>query len=253
LCILGSLSRVHLPLHSPVVSRTHAMIVVDDAEAYIRDLASRNGLVVNGTSVREAKLHHGDLICIGPFAYWWTDRRSVSHKPRHLALGVLPVPSLSISGEARVRPLHERTVLIGSRDNCDVQIPLPHVETAHAVLYRVNGEFRLRDLNSASGTFVNGKPIRRQTLQGGEEIQVAHVLMKFEPPPEVDSQPAQVASEESTGLTGLMGIINSDHPPSQNTLASQPRLTIEELLGAPSTRITIWQTPDARLLEPVLK
>src|SRR5947209_6615619 len=65
-CLVGSHYHVHLPLHSNGISRTHAVIVVDGAESYIRDLASLNGLCINGVAVRERKLRHGDLLCIGP-------------------------------------------------------------------------------------------------------------------------------------------------------------------------------------------
>ena len=68
-CVIGDRSRVHLPLPSPMVSRAHALIVIDSDEVYIRDLASRNKLFVNSSPVREVALKAADLIEIGPYRF----------------------------------------------------------------------------------------------------------------------------------------------------------------------------------------
>jgi hypothetical protein len=47
------------------VSRTHAMIFVDDEGASIVDLLSTNGTHVNGKKVGDADLKDGDLVHIG--------------------------------------------------------------------------------------------------------------------------------------------------------------------------------------------
>ena len=59
-CLIGSHSRVHLPLRSPVISRVHALIVCDKHEAYVRDMASRHGVFISGNRIREGRLRDGD-------------------------------------------------------------------------------------------------------------------------------------------------------------------------------------------------
>src|SRR5687768_13451840 len=63
-CVVGARSKVHLPLDSPLVSKSHALIVDGgpDDGIYVRDLASRNHLYVNGSRVREAPLRPADLL-----------------------------------------------------------------------------------------------------------------------------------------------------------------------------------------------
>lgn len=53
----------------PVVSRRHCEINLDAGRVTVRDLASRNGTLVNGTPVEEAQLKPGDVLKIGPVEF----------------------------------------------------------------------------------------------------------------------------------------------------------------------------------------
>lgn len=54
-------------LSSPEVSKRHAFLQQTPQGWCIRDLGSRNGLLVNGNRVQEAFLRNGDRITIGPY------------------------------------------------------------------------------------------------------------------------------------------------------------------------------------------
>ncbi|MDP6436475.1 MAG: FHA domain-containing protein [Gammaproteobacteria bacterium] len=54
-----------IQLKATFVSRFHARILSDSDSAYIEDLDSLNGVMVNSTKVRRQKLRSGDLISIG--------------------------------------------------------------------------------------------------------------------------------------------------------------------------------------------
>lgn len=51
--------------NDPLMSRRHAAFSGDRSRAMVRDLGSRNGILVNGTKVAEAQLRHGDVVQIG--------------------------------------------------------------------------------------------------------------------------------------------------------------------------------------------
>jgi pSer/pThr/pTyr-binding forkhead associated (FHA) protein len=51
--------------NDPLMSRRHAAFSADARQAIVRDLGSRNGILVNGTKVTEAQLRHGDVVQIG--------------------------------------------------------------------------------------------------------------------------------------------------------------------------------------------
>ena len=51
--------------NDPLLSRRHAAFTADARDAIVRDLDSRNGILVNGTKTKEARLRHGDVVQIG--------------------------------------------------------------------------------------------------------------------------------------------------------------------------------------------
>lgn len=59
--------------NDPLLSRRHAAFIGDAREACVRDLGSRNGILVNGTKTAEAKLHNGDVVQIGHLQVRYVD------------------------------------------------------------------------------------------------------------------------------------------------------------------------------------
>src|SRR5215203_5879721 len=71
--LVGSRHNAHLHLLSRHVSKAHALILSHGGSVYIRDLASREHVYVNGVPEREAWLKGGDLIKIGSFTFKYKD------------------------------------------------------------------------------------------------------------------------------------------------------------------------------------
>src|SRR5881628_394222 len=67
--LIGSRKQARLQLISSTVSQNHALIVNSDSGAYIRDLASRMGVQVNGEQAKELPLKDGDEVQIGRFTF----------------------------------------------------------------------------------------------------------------------------------------------------------------------------------------
>jgi len=51
--------------NDPLLSRRHAAFTADHRAATVRDLESRNGILVNGVKTKQASLSHGDVVQIG--------------------------------------------------------------------------------------------------------------------------------------------------------------------------------------------
>src|SRR5918993_4910676 len=51
--------------NDPLLSRRHAAFSAGTRDATVRDLDSRNGILVNGTKTKEATLRNGDVVQIG--------------------------------------------------------------------------------------------------------------------------------------------------------------------------------------------
>ena len=63
--ILGRGPGVDRAFDDPAMSRQHAAIELSGGGLRIRDLGSTNGILLNGTPVTAAELHHGDRFEIG--------------------------------------------------------------------------------------------------------------------------------------------------------------------------------------------
>jgi pSer/pThr/pTyr-binding forkhead associated (FHA) protein len=66
----GRGSECHVRPNSDWVSRQHCLLRVDSNGAFLRDLASRNGTLVNGVLLDgERRLDDGDLLQLGPLVF----------------------------------------------------------------------------------------------------------------------------------------------------------------------------------------
>jgi EAL domain-containing protein (putative c-di-GMP-specific phosphodiesterase class I) len=66
---VGRLRGLSLYLASESVSKEHAEIVMRDGQLWLRDLGSRNGTLVNGERVVEARLREGDIVHFAQVEY----------------------------------------------------------------------------------------------------------------------------------------------------------------------------------------
>jgi pSer/pThr/pTyr-binding forkhead associated (FHA) protein len=66
----GRGSECHVRPNSDWISRQHCLLRVENDNAYLRDLASRNGTLINGVLVEgERHLGDGDLLQLGPLVF----------------------------------------------------------------------------------------------------------------------------------------------------------------------------------------
>ncbi len=63
--VIGRDKDVQVPLKDPLVSRQHAVIMFQDGNFTLKDLDSTNGTQMNGASIKQANLRHGDTFRVG--------------------------------------------------------------------------------------------------------------------------------------------------------------------------------------------
>ncbi len=63
--LIGRDSHVQIRLKDALVSREHAVILFRGGKFVLKDLGSTNGTLMNGVSIKEADLHHGDTFRMG--------------------------------------------------------------------------------------------------------------------------------------------------------------------------------------------
>jgi pSer/pThr/pTyr-binding forkhead associated (FHA) protein len=67
--VLGRARGCDIGLMAPDVSNVHCVIVRHPEGFFLRDCSSRSGTRLNGDPIREAILHDGDVLQIGPFSF----------------------------------------------------------------------------------------------------------------------------------------------------------------------------------------
>src|SRR5579862_823068 len=68
--VFGRGTECHVRPNSDWVSRQHCLLRITAEGAFLRDLGSRNGTLINGARfVEERRLQHGDQVQVGPLVF----------------------------------------------------------------------------------------------------------------------------------------------------------------------------------------
>ncbi len=170
---LGRASDNDLVIPAPTVSGHHARLERAADGWCIVDLGSTNGLLANGRRVQQQTLRDGDAVSVLD-QVWIQYRRSLGLLP---ADRPTPPPASLVR---RIDPTAQPQITIGRSAENDIFLDDPRVSRRHALIERMGARFRLRDLRSDNGTFVNGQRVKDTVwLQPGDEIRVATVRLAF--------------------------------------------------------------------------
>ena len=139
---------------SPIVSGQHARLerVNGDYQLVVLPEA-KNPVLYEGRPLEKSRvLNHGDILRIG------------SLDPGLMVTMTYQVPGVASSEPARDIEFGEKTLLQVGRDpSNDVVLASPTVSRYHAQFERIGQRFRVRDLRSSNGTFVNNERIEQDT------------------------------------------------------------------------------------------
>jgi ABC-type multidrug transport system ATPase subunit/pSer/pThr/pTyr-binding forkhead associated (FHA) protein len=160
-----------LVIDNPVVSGHHAEVVPQgDGHYQLVDRDSRNGILYEGRRVSRKPLRPGESLFI-------TDQVMIQFRPDVCFI-------TQAEAEPKVQRIDlrdKRTYRIGrAPEGNDLRLDDPRISRYHAVIERVGANYRIQDLHSHNGTFVNGKRVEGdQRLEPGDEIQIAGSKLVF--------------------------------------------------------------------------
>ncbi len=161
---IGRLPDNDVVLNNNFVSRYHVELQKRDGDYYLVPLPNiSNALLLDGSPVMEpAKLKHGMKIRMGGWG------------PGEMASLDFISPQESLGPSQRKIQFTENTLMtIGRNPDNKIVLPAPTVSSFHAEIEKVGQRYRVRDLRSSNGTFVNGKPISGEVwVQPGDAIQI---------------------------------------------------------------------------------
>jgi len=148
----------------------------------IEDLGSQRGTVVNGSPIAgQTQLTAGDQIALGPVVIGF-GKGSAAQPPSGEASVVeaLGAPGTVVYAKEAVDrlPLGKRLVF-GRSQEVDVQLNDPMVSRRHAVVEESADGFRVLDLYSRAGSFVNGRRFDEHQLIIGDQLQLGPFCFVF--------------------------------------------------------------------------
>lgn len=165
------------------ISRRHLEIRKDGGTYSLVDLASVNGVFVNGEKVVEGVLHDGDIISFGLadmdqqvtaafqlgnegiFQFSASARLTNVQPTMFLPSAPESGPYLQIrwpNGQVFYFPVAEDGLLVGRSESVDLQIPANYgfVSAAHFKIQKSGNQFEVLDLNSTNGTYLNNRSLK---------------------------------------------------------------------------------------------
>jgi ABC transport system ATP-binding/permease protein len=180
--VIGRSTEADLVLSHPEVSRRHCRIVAHEGAFLIEDLGSQRGTVVNGSAITgQAQLTQGDQITVGPVVISFGKGQVAPPAAGEASLGEgLGAPGTVVYAKQVVDrlPLSKRLVF-GRSQEVDVQLNDPMVSRRHAVVEQAGDGFRVLDLYSRAGSFVNGRRFDEHQLIIGDQLQVGPFCFVF--------------------------------------------------------------------------
>lgn len=166
-----------------VVSAQHAKIVRLDGGYVLIDLESRNGTYLGGHRIERSPLRHGDLVGLGPGGPEF--KVEILAPARVAARGAtIVIPRFEELAARRQEgvlvqevAVGEEPLVAGRAEDAGLRLDSPIVSREHARLTRRDGVLIVEDLDSANGTFVEGKRVERATLADGARVVVGPFVL----------------------------------------------------------------------------
>ena len=183
------------------MSRLHARFeFTAGGEVTVIDIGSTNGVRVNGNKIDKALIKPGDVIQMGESQIRYersseedegmTIIESELDLDRTVADFVLPTVLNETSEDRIVIFTPDKTwevllndkidsLTIGRSANSDVVIEHPSVSRSHAQIVRDHRTFKMKDLNSSNGMYVNGERREEVVLETGVTVKMGYATIIF--------------------------------------------------------------------------
>ena len=133
------------------------------------------------------------------------------------------------SKELPAYPLTENSITIGRNASNSICLSDEKASRHHARIWKEGDSFRLADLKSSNGTFLNGEIISEETLQPGDEIRVGDTILLF--------QRKEGKTKVSPRVRIVSDQVRKRHSSIETVIGSKERefLTARAVRGAEST------------------
>jgi ABC-type multidrug transport system ATPase subunit/pSer/pThr/pTyr-binding forkhead associated (FHA) protein len=190
--IVGRNETANVCVLDQTCSRQHFRIIQRDGAYYVQALNALNPTYHNGRPIiNQERIEHGAVLQAGQTRFQFLLQpggNSSAHQAVAVAVplqqlatlmaGVLPAHVLRLPSQ--VFPLSGEMIIGREQQRVDIHLPHPQVSRWHASIALQGTTVTLTDLNSANGTFVNGRRIKAPLiLQPGDQLDIGPYALQF--------------------------------------------------------------------------
>jgi pSer/pThr/pTyr-binding forkhead associated (FHA) protein len=179
--VVGHSPTSDVVLEDRSVAGAHLRLERRGGSVELHDLSRGAGAFVNGQPVTRRILADGDVVLVGSTALRFSSGTPAEDEGLVSWVGQASEPYLVVAeagGSHRVDLVREPLV-VGRDRSADVLVSDPRADPRHALVERDGDGFVLRDLETASGTFVGGRRIDRHRLRHGDTIAIGDARLTF--------------------------------------------------------------------------
>lgn len=91
--------------------------------------------------------------------------------------------------------LPDGVTVLGRAHDCELRIPLKVVSRKHCQLSPNQQSLKIQDLDSRSGTFVNGKRVNAASLKAGDYVRIGPLTFQVQ----IDGKPSEIVPPKPAG------------------------------------------------------
>lgn len=99
------------------------------------------------------------------------------------------------NGSRKDFPITNPTTTIGRGEQCDLRVPLPSVSRKQCELRLAGQQFKVKDMGSSNGTYVNNKRVQESVLKAGDRIVVGPIVFTVQ----IDGMPEEIRPIKTRG------------------------------------------------------
>jgi pSer/pThr/pTyr-binding forkhead associated (FHA) protein len=157
------------------LAREHAEWIIQANSCLIRDVGG--GVLYNNEKVTEAELKPGDIVVLGRLSceICWDEGKGSKMGEDQLGQLAIIYPK-EMSG---ILFLEKNEMTMGRVPECDIQVMDKQASRQHAKISLREHVYVLDDLQSANGTWINGKRVTTHLLCVGDVIQIGALQYRF--------------------------------------------------------------------------
>lgn len=166
---IGRAEDCAIRLDSPRVSARHCALRFVRRAVSVVDLHSEAGTYIDNRRIHQAVIDEYALLCLG-------SKETGDYLEAELRIPIGAAAFLHIisgSHAGRSVPIVRGRGIIGRSPACDLQIIAPYISRAHARISLLESIVLIEDLQSANGTWLNGRSITGARLLPGDRLDLA--------------------------------------------------------------------------------